>query len=233
MSNPRVIFRGANRLLLAFALTILIGTILFRSEMATVDEPLSWIDALFTSTSAACVTGLSTIDVGTTLTLPGQIVLLVLIQIGGLGITTVSTFLLVAAGRATLDHHMEAQEQLASIRIKPGRLLWWVVSSTILIEAVGAVVLASRLTGSGRWWSSVFHSVSAFCNSGFSLYPDSLTRFRTDPSVNATIAGLTILGGLGFIVHVQLAAWLRSRVSGRRSALSLHARVVLLGSVVL
>ncbi len=224
---------GAVRAVAVFALTIGIGTVLLRFPFATNGKPMKWMDSFFTSTSAVCVTGLSTVDIGTSLSYSGQMMLLGLIQLGGLGITTISTFLLVAAGRATLAHHVETQEQLGSVRISPSRLLWWVVSSTILVETVGALILASRLPETDRWWSAIFHGVSAFCNSGFSLYPDSLTRFRSDSVVNAVVAALTIFGGAGFIVHLQLVKWAISRMTGQRLPLFLHTKVVLSASAAL
>lgn len=217
----------------AFALTIVIGAIALQSPMASRHEPLNWIDALFTATSAVCVTGLTTIDVGSQLSGPGQIILLILVQLGGLGITTFAMFLLVTAGRSTLVQQIEAKDQLLAGKGKYSHMLWWVVGSTLLIEGIGFLILARVMPGPDRWWSALFHSVSAFCNAGFSLYPDSLTRFATDGTVNATISSLIILGGLGFIVHWQVGAWMKARWNRQNVPLAMHARVVLVGSIVL
>lgn len=221
------------RLALGFAAVILLGTATLRLPAAASDSPLSWLDALFTATSAVCVTGLSTISVGEHLSSFGQVILLILIQLGGLGITTMSTFLLVAAGKASLTHHLDAQDQLAAIRVKPFRLLMWVVSTTAVAETLGAIVIWRGLGGRDSGWPAVFHSISAFCNAGFSLYPDSLTRFRGQPLVVGTVMCLIALGGVGFICLRQVGLWCGGRLRGRRSPLFLHTRVVLAGSAVL
>lgn len=229
-ASPR--FSGPARAVVAFALLIVVGTVLLALPVAANGTRLTLIDALFTATSGVCVTGLSTITVSDRLSLTGQAILLLLIQLGGLGITTVSTILLVAAGRATLGHAVRAEDTLAAVRVRPLRLLWWVALLTLSAEAVGALVLRSRMTGPDAWWTAVFHSVSAFCNAGFSLYPDSLTGYRADPIVLGTIGALVIAGGLGFIVARQVTLWSVGIITGRRSALFLHSRVVLLANVI-
>lgn len=224
---------GAVRLALGFSVLIALGTVLFKLPAAAQGSPLSWLDALFTATSAVCVTGLSTIQVGKRLTSFGQAVLLGLIQLGALGITTMSTFLLVAAGRATLSHQVETQDQLAAVRVKPLRLLWWVLATTIIAEVAGTLLLSRGMRVEEGWWSATFHSVSAFCNAGFSLYSDSLTRFRGNPAAMATTMALIVLGGLGFIALRQLSLWLGGVLGRRRTPLYLHTRVVLLASLAL
>lgn len=224
---------GAVRLALGFTVLIALGTALIKMPVAAAGTPVGWLDALFTATSAVCVTGLSTIPIGERLSFFGQVVLLGLIQAGALGITTMSTFLLVAAGRATLTHHVETQDQLAAVRVPPLRLLWWVLATTILAEAVGTLCLSRAMRDGDAWWSAAFHSVSAFCNAGFSLYPDSLTRFRSDPAAMGTIMALIALGGLGFIALRQISLWFGGVLRRRRTPLYLHTRVVLLASAVL
>lgn len=224
---------GSLRLALGFAALITVGTVLLRLPVAARDSSLGWLDALFTATSGVCVTGLSTIQVGQRLSTFGQTVLLALVQLGALGITTMSTLLLVAAGRATFSHHVEAQDQLAAVRVKPLRLLLWVVATTVVAETVGALVLARRFDGGDAWWQAVFHSVSAFCNAGFSLFPNSLTGYRSDMVVQATIMVLIALGGLGFIALRQVSLWLGAALRRRRAPLFLHTRVVLVGSLCL
>lgn len=224
---------GPARVVAAFGLLILIGTWLLALPASARGERLELIDALFTATSGVCVTGLSTITVGEQLSGAGQAILLVLIQLGGLGITTVSTILLIAAGRATLGHAVSAQETLAAVRVQPLRLLSWVALFTVCAEAAGALVLWRRFTGPDAWWSAIFHSVSAFCNAGFSLLPDSLTRHRSDGVVLGTIGALIILGGVGFIVLRQVTLWAVAALRGRRTPLFLHSRVVLAANLVL
>ncbi|HOW73088.1 MAG TPA: potassium transporter TrkG [Phycisphaerae bacterium] len=221
------------RLASGFAVLIAIGTALLSLPGASQGARLSWVDSLFTATSAVCVTGLSTIAVGDQLSGFGQGVLLTLIQLGGLGITTMSTLLLVAAGKASLSHHVEAQDQLAAVRVKPFRLLLWVVSLTVIAETLGVIVLSPGLGRGQSTWSAVFHSVSAFCNAGFSLYPDSLTRFGDQPLVLVMIMILIAAGGIGFICLRQIGLWVGGRLHGRRPPLYFHTRVVLVGSVIL
>jgi trk system potassium uptake protein TrkH len=224
---------GPGRAVIAFALLIVLGTAVLALPVAAVGERLALVDALFTATSGVCVTGLSTITVGERLSRPGQAVLLVLIQLGGLGITTVSTILLVAAGRATLYQAVSAEESLAAVRVRPLRLMSWVALVTFSAEAIGAAILWSRFSGPGAWWPALFHSVSAFCNAGFSLFPDSLAAHAADPLVLGTIAVLVVLGGIGFIVLRQVTLWLVARVRGGRVPLFLHSRVVLLANMAL
>lgn len=219
---------GAARLIAAWAAFILLGALVFWLPASANGPRLAWTDALFTSTSAVCVTGLSTIDTDR-LSPFGQAVLLVLMQTGGLGIGVLSTWLLVAAGRASLSHQYEMQNALAAVRTRPLRLLAWMLPAIVLIEAIGAVILASILgfESPGAWWSAVFHSVSAFCNAGFSLYPDSVARFRANPAAVLTLSALIMLGGLGFITFSQLVSWSRRRLAGERRNLYLHSRAVL------
>ncbi len=226
-------FSGPVHAVTAFAGLIAIGTGLLALPAAANGGRLTLVDALFTATSGVCVTGLSTITIGERLSMTGQAVLLALIQLGGLGITTVSTILFVAAGRATLGQTVTAANSLAAVRVQPLRLLSWVALVTLSAEAIGAVILSGRFTGPDAWWLAVFHSVSAFCNAGFSLFPDSLTDYRSDPVILGTLGALIILGGLGFIVLRQVALWLMAWMTGRRRALFLHSRVVLMANVAL
>ncbi|QDV91134.1 Ktr system potassium uptake protein B [Phycisphaerae bacterium RAS2] len=225
--------KGPQRVVAAFALVILIGAALFHLPLCTNGKDVSFVDALFMSTSAVCVTGLTTVDVGEQLSPSGQFVLLVLFQLGGLGITTLSTFLLLAASRASLAHAVESGEQLGALRVKPLQLVRWVVLTTVTLEAAGALILWGRMNGDEGWWSGVFHSVSAFCNAGFSLHSDSLTSYRSDWVVNFTVMALIVHGGLGFIALRQLVEWIAARITGKPVRLLLHTRVVLLGSFAL
>jgi trk system potassium uptake protein TrkH len=235
-ASPRLhwspILSGPSRIVACFALTITIGAALLALPAASNGEPLAPVDALFTATSGVCITGLSTVDIGTRLSAFGQGTLLGLIQVGGLGITIISTFLLAAAGRATLGDMLSAGEALAAVRVRPFRLLGWVIAVTVTAEALGAVLLATRFSGGNSWWLAVFHSVSAFCNAGFSLFPESMAEYRNDPLVLGTISVLIMLGGIGFIVLRQTTLWVFGFMGSRRFPLFLHSRVVLLANVV-
>ncbi|MBF0293580.1 MAG: hypothetical protein HQL96_00205 [Magnetococcales bacterium] len=228
-------------LLLSFAGAILVGGLLLFlpfSRMAGAPA-ISWVDALFTATSAVCVTGLTVLDTGTSFSLTGQVILLVLIQIGGLGILTFSTWFMARprqrieiAQRMLLETSHGVMEH-----VSPRQLLAIVFRYTFLAEAVGAVLLYWRFAGDfSGWeagWMAVFHAVSAFCNAGFGLLSDNLTRYRADPLVNLVVMGLIVLGGLGFVVVADLNAWFRGKKGGLPVRLSLHARLVLRTSLVL
>lgn len=220
-------------LVLCWVGLISLGTVALHSPAAMVGPQIDWLDALFTSTSAVCVTGLTTINIGDQLTGFGQIVLLALIQIGGLGIAAVSTLLLLVAGQRSLAGEQETGSALAGVHINTRKLVFFAIVTTVIAESIGAMLLSTRFTGDQAIWSSVFHSVSAFCNAGFSLNADSLTQYATDPAVNAIIGSLIALGGIGFIAMHQFGTWIASRRRGQRHPLFLHMRVVLLASVVL
>lgn len=214
-------------LLLSFAAAILVGAALLSTDAASAaGEGLPFIDALFTATSAVCVTGLVVVDTGAAFSRFGQSVILALIQLGGLGIMTYSTFVLLLAGkRISLRDRAIVQSAFSPTPIKSARrLLAGIVATTLAAEAVGAALLYAEFGGvPDRLYSAVFHAVSAFCNAGFSLYADSLARFRASPAVNLTVTALIVLGGIGFPVVRDVAA----RLTGRAKRLSLHAKLAL------
>jgi trk system potassium uptake protein TrkH len=220
----------------AFAAAILVGAFLLATPWASRrGEWTPALDALFTATSATCVTGLTVVDTGSHFSRFGQLVLLALIQLGGLGIMTVGTFLLVLIGRRLgLRDEFVLIDSLGSDRIQGLRsLLGRAVLFTAAMELAGAALLAWRLAAHGldggqAVYSGVFHSVSAFCNAGFSLFPDNLIGLQRDPVFLLTAALLIVAGGIGFLVLHDLsflrpAFWQR----GRRARLSLHSKVVL------
>ncbi|MBN1348507.1 hypothetical protein JXJ21_03795 [candidate division KSB1 bacterium] len=230
------VWRGVQRLLtmeriLVFSFTgfILLGAFTLMLPQATNGSSLGFIDALFTSTSATCVTGLVVVDTGTKFTFFGQVLILIMIQLGGLGIITFSTaFLLVLEGRLSLgsrDLLFETLSQGPVPNIK--KLLKAVFISTITIEGIGSIVLMLRFSKDMPFataaYHAIFHSVSAFCNAGFALYSDSLIAYQDDLWVNLVICLLIIFGGLGFIVIYEMA-WLRRF---RWQQLSFHSKLVL------
>jgi len=228
-------------LALFFIAAIIVGTFLLLLPFATRgNEPLSVIDALFTATSAVCVTGLIVVDTGARFTPFGQAVVLGMIQFGGLGIMTTSTFVLLALGqRASLRNLIMLRDEytvggIGSIK----KLLLIVGVFTVVAETVGAVVLTQRFAADGDVghnvvWCGVFHSVSAFCNAGFSLFSDSFVRYRGDLSINLIMPLLIVIGGLGFPALIDLFQTVRARLRGVRLALSLHAKIVFTVSAVL
>jgi len=232
-------FSPAQLLALFYALAIFLGAALLATPFAARGAPLSFLDALFTATSAQCVTGLTVVDTGSRFSLFGQSVILALIQVGGLGITTFSVYLFIylrigvgAKGRWIIN------ETLMHTPVGSWReLIRGVVVLTLVIEALGAVLLALALVPRLGWgtglYSAVFHSVSAFCNAGFSLFPDNLVGFRADPLVNTTIIALIILGGIGFLVIREVMAWIGARIRHLRRPRRRHIRISLHGKVVL
>ncbi len=197
------------------------------------------VDALFMSTSATCVTGLTVLDIGRQLTMFGQLVILVLIQTGGLGILTISTLLLMMVrGRPSLSGQAIIKDTFTYGGGKQSAafVLKAIFITAFSIEAMGALCLYLRtapLTGwRNAFYPAVFHSISAFCNAGFSLYPDSFTAFREDWIVNGIIGLLIFIGGIGFvvIVDVKRRLWKKGKHVKR---LSLHSRLALATSVLL
>jgi trk system potassium uptake protein TrkH len=218
-------------LIFSFALFILVGAFLLKLPSAAKGSPASLIDAVFTATSAVCVTGLIVVDTGGFFSLFGQIVILTLIQIGGLGIMTFSVFFYLLLGRSVgFRDRRIIQDTFSQFPVRNLYLLLKsVVVYTIVIESVGAFFLfvTWRKTFSliEALYFSVFHAISAFCNAGFSLFSDSLVGFQTNIPVNLSITSLIILGGIGFIVLKEVFEIGTHRVPAVR--ISLHAKAVL------
>jgi len=225
----------ARALIVSFMGLILLGGLILCLPGLTGPAGIDFIDALFTATSAVCVTGLVVVDTGTAFTLPGQLVVLALIQLGGLGIMTFSVFFytLVGRGVSLRDElavkgsfsHQSAQDVAVLVRV----VVFW----TLIIEAAGALGLFcfwiwDHSVGRAAYLS-VFHAVSAFCNAGFSLWSDSLTGYRTHWGVNLIFIALIVAGGLGFIVLSELPKLGRKN----RSKLSLHSKIVAVTTLVL
>ncbi len=228
--------RPALLILSTFAGMASIGAMLLSFPAAVQGMRLSFIDALFTATSASCITGLVVVDTGTTFTTFGLIVILVLIQLGGLGIMVLSTFATVLlGGRLGLrsEHALEEMLDLTTPRAAYS-LARFIVVSTLAIEAIGAGLLTWAFYNRGMElgtaaWSGVFHAVSSFCHAGFALWSDSLMGFSQDGLVLGVHMTLVALGSLGFAALAGI--WMRMRGTQRR--LSLETRVVLWISVIL
>lgn len=209
-----------------FGAVIAAGAILLHLERSTSGPAISWIDALFTATSATCVTGLAVVDTGSRFSLFGQSTILAMIQLGGLGIMTYTSlvFMLLQRRIPLTDRTAVAQGLLHDKSFQLGRFLVGVVAWTLVMEATAAALLhvlaPERFTG----FSAVFHAVSAFCNAGFSLFADSLMGFQNDLGVNTVFMTLIVLGGLGFSVLMELAGRLRRNT---QRPLSWYSRVIL------
>ncbi len=222
-------------LLLSFAVLIVFGTALLLLPNST-HRGIALVDALFTATSAVCVTGLTVVDISAEFTLLGQAIVLLLIQLGGLGLMTFVSFfgLFFSGGLGVRERialgELFTVESLSSIR----QLLLAAVALTLAIEACGAVLLYLSDSGSGLW-KSVFHAVSAFCNAGFSLYPRNLEQQQGNGLYLAVIMVLIVLGGLGFPVLsgiLRLRPWARPTVR-LQHRLSVSTRIVLVTTAVL
>ena len=229
LSPPQIIVGG-------FALVIFIGTILLNLPISsTRGESIGFVDALFTATSAVCVTGLVVVDTGTYWTTFGKTVILLLIQIGGLGFMTLATLgALIIGKKISLKERLLIQESLNEHKLSGVvKFTRQIIFTTFFIESIGAFFLAivfvpefGFLKGIGY---SIFHSISAFSNAGFDIIGGgrSLTPYVNNTLINLTIMSLTILGGLGFTVISDIAT------KRKFKRLSLHSKIVLFVSAIL
>lgn len=219
----------------SFAAFIMLGALCLWMPFSAAQRDLRFVDALFTATSAVCVTGLSPIDVGKELSLTGQLITMVLFQVGGLGIITFSIILFALMGRGI---SFKGREIAQSTFLHTPRgdfyvILKKVIRYSFVIEAIGAIALFLRfvqdLPADKAFYHAVFNAVSAFNNAGFSLFSDSLMSYQSDITVNLTVMGLIIMGGIGFIVQHEVLA----RLQGLEKRLSLHTKIVLITTAVL
>ena len=206
--------------------------------ISSVNDPLGIWDALFIATSATCVTGLSTISVGQELSIFGQLVVLVLIQIGGLGIMTLSSSMMILLGKSMgMKDRIIRQDLLGVSSLEDTfAMISDIIRYTLIIELWGAVILTLPLLTMvlillSALYYGFFHSISAFCNAGFALFDNSLESYATNPLVHGTISILIILGGLGFIVLKELKMTITQRRSIVR--MTLHTKLVLITSFIL
>jgi trk system potassium uptake protein TrkH len=228
LTPPRILVSG-------LGLIILIGAFLLTLPIASTGSPVSWIDALFTATTSTCVTGLVVVDTGTQYTLFGQLVVLVMIQVGGLGFMTMATLIaLVFRKRISLRERLILQEAMNQSSMEGiVKLIRKVIIYSLAIELTGAVLFAFRWSfdmpvGKAIYYG-IFHAISLFNNAGIDLFGDfiSFATYVGDPLVNIVSIGLIILGGLGFIVLADLVEW------RNRRRLALHTKVVLTMSGIL
>ena len=198
---------------LGFLLLILLGTLLLCLPFASTGDNVHFVDALFTATSATCVTGLSTVTTATQWTLFGKIVIIFMIQIGGIGFMTFMSLTTIVKKSASLSKRKLLMQSAGSIELNGViKLIQRVLLGTFFIEAIGAIVLSIRFWVRGLsfikgLWYGIFHSISAFCNAGFDILGDSsLADYQSDPTILITIACLVIIGGIGFLVWGDFTA---------------------------
>ncbi len=219
----------------SFVLLILAGAgLLMLPECHAPGQTITFLDALFTSTSAVCVTGLIVVDTATAWTRTGQVVILLLIQFGGIGIISFGAlFAMLLGQRISFRQRQLLKEQFGEFTIVNILDIIPVVTLlTLAIELLGTIILLPRFVPqygiAVGLWHAVFHSISAFCNAGFSTFSTNLEGFKGDALVNLDICSLIVLGGLGFPVLAEIL-----ERKGNRKRLSLHTRVVLLTTATL
>src|SRR5450756_1354122 len=226
---------------MSFALIILSGAILLWLPVSSQSGQFTpFVNCLFTATSATCVTGLVVVDTGTYWSWFGQIVILLLIQIGGLGYITMATFIPLTLGRKVgLVDRIRLVEALNVSSLRGiVQLVRYILLTVLITEGLGALILFLRflqdMPVGMALYRGIFHAVSAFCNAGFDVLGpfsgpySSLTYYRGDAVVNLTVGGLIILGGIGFIVIANLMRHFRIR-----EPIHLHSKIVLLMTAVL
>jgi trk system potassium uptake protein TrkH len=195
--------------------------------------PLNWVDALFTATSAVCVTGLIVVDTAEYFTTWGQAYILLLIQLGGLGIISFTSVIIAVLGRRlSLRQEMLAGGESDVVgEIDYRALTWAIFRFTFAAEVIGGILLyvfwVPRFGWGGAVWHSVFHAVSAFCNAGFSTFTTSLEAFQSNLPLLMVVMTLIVLGGLGFLTLEELTLWRRRRRKEGRFRLSIHSQIVL------
>ncbi|ASC70712.1 Ktr system potassium uptake protein B [Halomicronema hongdechloris C2206] len=227
---------------LGFLALITAGTLLLLLPIATADGQWnSPLIALFTATSAVCVTGLIIVDTGSYFSPSGQAIILLLIQVGGLGYMTATTFLLLLLGRKLgLRDRLALQQSMDQSELAGGRrLVLSIILMTLILELTGVFLLMPLFSpdfdAAHSLWLAVFHSISAFNNAGFSLFADSLIGYAQSPWMTLVISALIILGGIGYQVIMEAMLWLRDRIQRRRSLriFSLHFKIVTSTTIIL
>lgn len=224
--------RVTSLLFASYLIAIGFGAFVLMLPASTVPGSIPFIDALFTATSAVCVTGLIVVDTGAYFTPFGQMVILALIQVGGLGVMTITVTIFIFLRRSiSFKQRMAMQDVFAHTpREDIFNLLKSIFWFTALAELIGAALLfihwSGEYTTGKAIYTAVFHAVSAFCNAGFALFPDSFVRYQGDLLLNVTVCGLIIFGGIGFpVVYDFYKAGFQSR--GKRFRLSVQTKTVL------
>jgi len=207
---------------------VIVGWILLSLPFMHATRGVQGIDALFTATSAMSTTGLVTVSTGNDFNLIGQVIILILIQLGGIGYMTFGSFVVLSRSDALSERRRQIGSTVFTmpVEFRIDKFIRSVIVFTVIVESFGIVALffAFRSAGvSTPLWSAIFHSISAFCTAGFSLYDSSFEMLRTNVAVNAILGVLSYLGALGFIVFVDI--W--RRLIGKTNGLTLTSRVIL------
>lgn len=228
--------KGVQILALGFILVILVGALILTLPISTTSgESTNFLDALFTATSAVCVTGLIVVDTGTYWNMFGQTVIMILIEIGGLGFMSFTTLIAIILGKKiTLRERLILQDAMNTFNIQGlVKMVKYVLMFTVSVQFFGALLFSTQFVpeyGLGRgMFYSIFHSISAFCNAGFDIFGDfsSLTSYNSNAVVILVASALIIIGGLGFTVWSELYS------SKSLKKVSLHSKMVILMTTVL
>lgn len=226
--------------LIGFLIVIIIGSVLLSLPISSANgKPVMYIDALFTATTATCVTGLVTVTTASTWSIFGQAVILCLIQIGGLGVITVLfAFMLLCGKKIGIEDRLLIMDSFNLNSIAGlAKFIKKVVIGSLVVEIVGAIlymiVFVPRFGVKGIW-ISIFNSVSAFCNAGMDIIPGAgISEYITDPIVNIVTCALIILGGLGFVVWWDVIKVCKNKRTRKFRFLSLHSKIVLVTTAIL
>lgn len=226
-------------ILLSFLVVILLGSLLLSLPISSADgQSVGYLDALFTATSATCVTGLVTVPTVSTWSIFGQIVILVLIQIGGLGVVTIlSGMMMLLHRKLGLGNRLLIQDAM-NLNTLSGlmRFIKKVLIGTLIVESVGALLYMTVWVpeyGAKGIWLSVFNSVSAFCNAGIDIIAEnSLEQYVHQPVINLVTCGLIVLGGLGYVVWWDVIRVIGTKKMGFKN-LTLHSKIVIVSTLVL
>ncbi|MBO5131221.1 MULTISPECIES: TrkH family potassium uptake protein [unclassified Clostridium] len=228
--------RGVQILALGFLLLILVGALILTLPISTTSgESTNFLDALFTATSAVCVTGLIVVDTGTYWNAFGQTVIMILIEIGGLGFMSFTTLIAIILGKKiTLRERLILQDAMNTFNIQGlVKMVKYVLVFTVSVQFFGALLFSTQFVpeyglGKGAFYS-IFHSISAFCNAGFDIFGNfsSLTSYNSNAVVIMVASALIIIGGLGFTV------WSEVYSSKSLKKVSLHSKMVILMTIVL
>ena len=220
--------RPAKWVLLGYAWYILIGWVLLCMPFSVKVPGVSPLDHLFTATSAVSTTGLTTVSVSDTYTLIGQLIVLSLIQLGGIGYMTFGSFIILAGKRTLTETRVGVSRAVFSLpeSLNLAQFIKGVIVFTFVIELIGALSLYGVFRAAGQAdavWSSVFHSISSFCTAGFSLYNSSFETYKDNFWLHLVVGGLSYIGAIGFIVCLD--CW--NTVSGRVGAITLTSKIIL------
>jgi len=234
MRKKRFSFSTTQLILLSFLLAIFVGSILLYLPISSkTGKAVSYIDALFTSATSVCVTGLVTVPTFSTWSFFGQLVILVLIQVGGLGIITIMSMLMILLHRKIGIGDRLLIQDAFNLNSLSGLVIFVkkVVVGTFIVEGIGALCYMAVFVpeyGVKGIWISIFNSVSAFCNAGIDIIAeDSLCGYAANPIINIVTCALIILGGIGFIVWWDVLGVLKNKKKNRLRRLSLHSKIAL------